>query len=47
MNTQKDHNPDKVIYTSSEGQTVTQHGLDEIEERAANYCVRNHIYPFI
>jgi len=44
---QKDYNPDEVVYTSPEGLVITQREFDEIEERAANYCVRNHIYPFI
>jgi len=46
-NTKKDYNPGEVVYTSPEGRTVTQRELEEIEQRAAVYCVRNHIYPFI
>jgi len=39
-------NPDDIVYTSHDGTTVTQRELDELEQRAVSYCVRNHIYPF-
>ena len=40
-------NPDTVIYTDPDtGATVTQGELDEINRRAARYCVINHIFPF-
>ena len=41
-----DNDPDKIIYTSPDGITVTQCKLDELNQRAADYCARNHIYPF-
>ena len=39
-------NPDTIVYASPDGTVVTRRELDELEQRAAAYCVRNHIYPF-
>ena len=40
-------NPDTVVWTDPDtGAQVTQGELDEINRRAARYCVINHIFPF-
>ena len=39
-------NPDTIVYTDPDtGAQVTQGELDEINLRAAHYCVINHIFP--
>lgn len=46
MYTDKDLEPDRVVYVDPNGVEVTQRELDAIEQLAADYCARNNINIF-
>ncbi|MBO6073573.1 MAG: hypothetical protein J6P74_00375 [Paludibacteraceae bacterium] len=47
MYTDKDDDPDRVVYVAEDGTEVTQRELDALDQLAAGYCARNNIniYP--
>jgi len=46
MCTDKDLEPDRVVYVDPNGVEVTQRELDALDQLAADYCARNNINIF-
>ena len=45
MTNEQTKDPETVVFTAPDGTTVTQRELDELDRRAAQYCVINHLFP--